>query len=101
MTADQQKPDRGLLAEFELPATGCLRMVLTDSASGVVDIVERDPHAPGAYAAFLGAVDATGQSVPLQIECGFAHQPGRASTRKARIKAVITSATAVLPAGVF
>ncbi|MBU2360406.1 MAG: hypothetical protein KKB02_16005 [Alphaproteobacteria bacterium] len=99
MIDDRQKPGRGLLAEFELPAPGLLRMVLTDSAHGVIDIVERDPAVDGAYAGFLGAIDATGQALPLRIECGFEHVPGRANARKTRIKAVIASACAARLAG--
>ena len=86
--------DRALLAEFSLPVPGLLRMVLTDSARGVVDIVERDPAANGAYAGFLGAIDAASATLPLQIACDFDHVAGRATARKTRIKAVIAWAVA-------
>ena len=92
MTADAPKPDRALLAQFELPAPGLLRMVLTDSAKGVVDILEVNPTADGAYAGFLGAVEAASVSLPLQISCDFDHVEGRATARKTRIKAVLASA---------
>lgn len=95
MTADAPKPDRALLAQFELPAPGLLRMVLTDSAKGVVDILEVNPSADGAYAGFLGAVEAASVSLPLQISCDFDHVEGRATARKTRIKAVLASACPV------
>ncbi|MCF7700535.1 hypothetical protein [Loktanella sp. M215] len=59
-----------------------------------MEVVDGNPSTPGAYGCFLGAIDATGQALPLQIECDFAHVAGRATARNSRIKAVLASAAA-------
>ena len=94
MTSEMPPPRRNLKAEFSLVTPHILRMVLADAGRGVLDIVERDPEAAGAYAGFLGALDAALVSAPVGITCDFDHNPGRAVARKSRIRAVIASALA-------
>ena len=94
MMSDAPLPRRQLEANFALVAPSVLRMVLTDPERGVIDIVERHPVPAGAYAGFLGALDAASMTADLTITCDFPHVEGRAVARKSRIKAVIASAIA-------
>ena len=78
--------------KFTIVAPGCLRMVVSHTGGPIIDIVEINPRADGAYAPCLGAIDVIGGDKSLTIVTSYPFSAGRSKAPKTLIKRAIEAA---------